>query len=758
MKQCDRRTMCVVLAGAGALMALAGCASDDTRRADLLSGEGIESAYREPAPYDAGDRPVSEALVLGTMSSSGDCAELIGRTKMEAAWAPAPGTGSLGGDVGALVRVQLSTNRASAEEVLRTLVGEYLGRSYVFDPGVVNESETVTLSVDEEMTPSDIRDLLGGLATVYGWMIEERGDVLYVKKMAQQGGRNGVGATMGSSPEAPILKARAAFESDQPAVRIMSLDYIAPTDATGAVEALLSAGGSVTAIGRHLLIVDTVRQTNRLSRVVEALDVPAFSGVEVHTYRLKHRTAVDAVQTLNSIAQSSGLTSEGSGSSFLAIPGTSDVMVIARDPSVLTVARDLIELVDRAPNDTSVGAYIYRIQNYDPSELVRLVREFFGDTIETSTGVNPALTGRTTGDGRQRMRLVLDPVEDLLLVRARADEYADLLALLRAIDRPRQQVMLNSIIAEVTLENRLEFGVDYFLNAANNGDGTTLDLFGTPNLASAATGTLSLIATDVQVVINALRAESDVDILSQPRLVVRDRANAEFQVGGSVPVITGDVSSDTVTDNSTAIRRDIEYRDTGVILTITPRINESGSVTLEIDQVINEVGNTTDLGPEFTTRTLRTEVTVPHGKTILLAGIIENTIRRSTRRIPVLGEIPVIGAAFSNTSDTEERRELLLAITPTIVSSPDQAQGTLGDFLNATEALRAAMHSNDERLPRAVLNVETLETPLGGYSAPESDDDGADETIDEETTTEPLNVPASHMRGISHWTGGAVGR
>lgn len=737
-------------AGASALVVLAGCASTN----DVIEAREpyVAPALQRPAEWRSGDRPVTQALTMS--AQGGERTRLVSRQTMQSEWEPAGASGTLEGGVGEVVHVQLATNQANAEELVRLICNEYLGgQSFVFDPALKQAAQPVTLSVDEELTVSEVYDLLGGLASVYGWLIENRSGVLYFRPLG-----SGDSGLMGRV-DSPVLRDDAIVESDAPAIRIKRLRHMPTGDASTAITNLMSPGGSVVASGRTLLLVDTVRQTNRLSGILDALDVPAFEGVEINTFRLAHRAGSEAVQLLNTIANSAGLTGDGSAVSFVAVPGTSDVMVIARDPSLLPLAKNLIESIDQAGGSSVVGAYAYRVQYYDPAQLMQMVSGFFGDDVEVVSGGGVASNRTVDARSRQKMRLVMDADEELILIRATPEDYADLLSVLYTIDRPRQQVMLQAVIAEVTLNDRLEFGVDYFLNALNE-DGTTIDLFGTPGLSSAATGTISILSENALAVIDALRSVSDVDVLQQPRLVVADRFQAEFRVGGEVPVLQGDLNSEGGSD-TTQIRRDITYRETGLTLTITPRVNESGAVTMDISQEINDVGGESELGPTFTTTGLETQVIVPHGKTVLLAGIIEDSKRDSERRIPGLGDVPIAGVAFRNTTNETERRELLLAITPTIIDNPAQAPGTMGAFLSATDGLRAALHGRADRLPRGLLNRESMETPLGGFGeAPEAVAPAEEEEfIPAPRAFEGLRIPAVHrrssvrdrMRRIGYW-------
>ncbi|GAB4546001.1 MAG: hypothetical protein Tsb0013_04370 [Phycisphaerales bacterium] len=725
MRTMTRGTVLGAAVSASMLMVLAGCSNTPKEGVEVEAP--MARAFEAPPAWNAGDRPVSRALVMGARGGEAG-PELVSRQKLEAAWSPAGAEGVVTGDAGERLTVRYAANGAQAEEVIRVLAGDFLGMSYALDPAIKNAGQLVTMSIDEEMTRGGVRDLLGGLATIYGWMIEERDGVLIFHARGGGRGQAGAGGGMAGFASTPILRAQAAFESDTPAVRIVRPDHVDASTLVSGAETFLSAGGAAIASGRTLLIVDTVRNTNRIARILEALDVPAFEGVEIHTYRLAHRAPAEAASLLTSIASATTGDGQAAGISFVAVPGTREVMVIARDASLLNMARDLIGTIDRPSGSDGLSVFHYKVQHYDPTELVRMLREVFGDRIEADRagGTRPG----SPDDGEARMRLVLDAPNRNLLVRATPEDYADLLSVIGALDRSSMQVMLNAVIAEVTLTDDLEFGIEYFINGLIENDSTVGDLSltpgttpgGAPLFAGVPSATLSILNSDFTSILRAVQTVTDMDVLSQPSVVVRDKADVQFQVGGEVPVVTGDLNSNAGTSNDTQIRRSIEYRETGIILTVTPHISETGEIRLEIDQEINEVGNTTELDtPEFITRALQTEVIVPHGQTILLAGLIETDRTKSQRKVPLLGDLPIIGAAFTSFNEEEVKRELFLAITPTIVSNPRQAQGTLGSFFDAAEKMRAAIHGHQDELPRGILHSETLSVPLGGWGEAPAD-------------------------------------
>ncbi|MBL8746467.1 MAG: hypothetical protein JNK58_08950 [Phycisphaerae bacterium] len=595
-------------------------------------------------------------------------------------------------DAGELIKVDVHLKSADFSDVVRVLLGDYMQRDFVIDPKVQGQ---VTLEIEDEFTKSEILSLLGEMGSIYGWFIEEREGVFFVR----------AGDKIAKAAGAPILQAAPALESDQPAVRIKRLRYVAPDQVSALLKELISENAKALVVGRTIVIADTTRQIARLSRLISALDAPSFDGVEIWTYRLGYRRPEDAQKVLESLATSSGVNAATDANvAFVPVPGTQRLMVVAKDATIQPTIQELLRQVDQPAESERRYRYIYRVQHYPQAALLKLVTDFFIDKIETP-GAAPT-TG--AGDTVPRIRIAADTASDLLLIHATPSDYADLLATLRAVDRAPQQVVVQSIIAEVNLTNALEYGVEYFLSQRTSLG--SLELSGATPIANtlAATGGAFFIGGSGFAVIQALDRESETRILSQPKLVMSDRTKGSIQVGGEVPVKKATQGTGT---GASDIREEIEYRDTGVILTIEPLINESGTVLLKITQEVLDVQQTTSVSdnPSFTTRKIETSVIVPSGKTVLLGGIINQAKRKDADRIPLLGRVPLLGEAFSNKSKTTERTELLLAITPTIMNEPDDLAGSASEFLRSIESIRAALLESANDLPAGVL--ENLQPP-----------------------------------------------
>jgi general secretion pathway protein D len=308
------------------------------------------------------------------------------------------------------------------------------------------------------------------------------------------------------------------------------------------------------------------------------------------------------------------------------------------------------------------------------------------------------------------VRITADSINNSVLIYARPDAYKLIERTLIQLDRPKLQVAIEVTIAEVTLNDQLNYGVQFFLAggtvsntaggqiqrlinnvAPNNGASTT----GTPGLS----GGLNIIAgnpASPRVVINALSAITDVKILSNPSLVVVDNGDASLEVGDQVPIATG---SATVLSANNAVVNTVDYKNTGVILHVQPHVNYNGSVMLDIDQLVSEPTGSS-LTPTISTREVKSTISVISGQTVLLAGMIQDQQTKSRGGVPILNQLPYVGAAFGTTGKSQVRTELIMFIRPQIIRDG-------ADAATVAEELRAKMRGGKTQaltLP-AMLNV-----------------------------------------------------
>ena len=269
------------------------------------------------------------------------------------------------------------------------------------------------------------------------------------------------------------------------------------------------------------------------------------------------------------------------------------------------------------------------------------------------------------------MSIRVDPGRNAIVARGATDELQSLSELLSLLDKPKRQVLIEATIVEVMLSDSNSFGIEWDIfedevsaTFADNSSGTVSSLF--PGFS------LSYINTDVATVVNALATTSDVEIVSSPRLLVLNNESARLQIGDQVPVITQ--SAVSITDPGAPVVNSTSYRDTGVILTVTPKIRAGGMVEVEVSQEVSGVSETTSSSidsPTITQRSVESVLAVPDGATAVLGGLMSSTRSTSETGVPILKDIPLLGAAFKTSNETERRTELVVLIEPSVVQEQE---------------------------------------------------------------------------------------
>ncbi|MDX2308369.1 MAG: type II secretion system secretin GspD [Hyphomicrobium sp.] len=283
------------------------------------------------------------------------------------------------------------------------------------------------------------------------------------------------------------------------------------------------------------------------------------------------------------------------------------------------------------------------------------------------------LARREPDDRTSGISVVADEANNSLIISATPSEIRRIRKVLSEIDVMPTQVLLEATIAEVTLTDDLRFGLRWFFENRNNQFRLT-DTLAT-NVVNAvapqfAGFTYFLNTADARVALNALADITNVDVVSSPSLMVLNNKKAVLQIGDQVPIKTQEVQA--VVGGDAPIINAITFRDTGILLTIIPRVSDDGSVLLEIEQEVSDVKATTSStidSPTIAQRRIRTTVSVNNGGSVVLAGLMQDRATRARQQVPLAGDVPVIGNLFKNKNDRITRTELVIAITPQVVSN-----------------------------------------------------------------------------------------
>jgi general secretion pathway protein D len=298
------------------------------------------------------------------------------------------------------------------------------------------------------------------------------------------------------------------------------------------------------------------------------------------------------------------------------------------------------------------------------------------------------------------VRVVPDKDKNALLIRARPAAFRLIESALRAIDASPLQVVIEATIAEVTLNDRLQYGVQYYLETGFGSAGFTVrdagsspsGTLGTPIPQASSGLNLAVSSGGARVVLNALSSITNVKVVSAPTLAVLNNQTARLQVGNQVPVRTQQSQSTDNTDSP--VISNIEYKDTGVILKVTPRINSNNDVSMDVQQevssIVNDAASTQAdaLAPTISTRRIGSIVSVANGQTVVLGGLIQENQQNGRSGVPVLQDIPLLGNLFSSTSNSRDRTELVVFITPRVIRNAADAQAIAEELRSRMEALR----------------------------------------------------------------------
>ena len=328
-----------------------------------------------------------------------------------------------------------------------------------------------------------------------------------------------------------------------------------------------------------------------------------------------------------------------------------------------------------------------------------------------ATGGDGADAGRpTTAVSQPRLKIVADDVKNALLIMADRNDYRRILKVVRSMDVVASQVMIQAAVAEVTLNDQLQYGVQWQLQKDGHAARTSFTDAAKASVAAVYPGfNYAMNVGSIASTLSALNAITHVNVISTPSLMVLDSKTAALQIGDQVPITTQTATS-TVTTNG-AIVNAVEMRDTGVILSVTPRINESGRIQLDIEQEVSAVVQTTSSNidsPTIQQRRVKTTVVVKDGEVLALGGMIQSKVEKDSSEIPFLGQIPGIGAAFASRNHRVSKTELIILITPRIVRDTVEARRVTEDYRRDVHAY-AAPESDDRGMANTARRM--LEHP-----------------------------------------------
>jgi general secretion pathway protein D len=608
----------------------------------------------------------------------------------------------------------LNVDNIPLSAFINEVFGNILGLSFQLHPDLQKRPDLVTLRVSELKEPSELYDIVKRVLNSYGIGLSQEGDVLKVIPITQsQSGEPPLLVSGRTLPEVPV--------SHRPIFQYVPLKIIAVSQIAPFIKGLQ--------ISPQLQIYEEP-QKNALflagppSIISQALDYINFldrtsmKGRYTLTVQPFFITADELAKSLEDVLKTEGY-AVGIGSAapatsvvLLPVRSNSSLVIFSADQNTLDHVKQWIDKLDHFKRSSQHdGLFIYQVQHIQSKEIESLL----GPLLATIDGVGtttpevpkstdnknpipptPATTPTNTKTSSQATtlgkKIVVDKQRNQLLFRGKSEEWARLIPILKMIDRPTKQVLIEVMIAEITLSDGENFGVNWALGGNNLGKitGATSGITGGTN---GLTYTLINSLGETRATLNTLASNSRVNVLSSPRVMVKSGEAASINVGDQVPVVTSRTIDATTgqTSGTSNASQNIQYRTTGTQLSITPIVYAGNRVDIDINQSVSRaIPDSTGLSPTINDRTITTKLTLTDGGSVLLGGLIENTYSDSNKGIPLLKDIPVLGHLFRSSGQSTERRELIMLIVPYVVNDENDAQ-------QLTQAFRHSLHLEEHK-------------------------------------------------------------
>lgn len=581
------------------------------------------------------------------------------------------------------------------------LVAAQLKMNYIVDPAVKG---TVTITTSGELRREDLFPILQSVLRINGATAIQTGDFYRIVTLAQ-------------APKTPLevstdTTGKTIPQDDRMMMQILPLRFVFASDMAKMLTPFLTDAGTVAVheAGNVLILVDGSLNVKRLMEILEQFDSATFAQQRIQLLPVYNNVASGLLPELQSIFSAYALSEKSTPLRFIAIDRINAILVVTAEPSAFEEVEKWVQKLDQPAPPSGIQTFIYRVQNSEADYLAKLLT-----TIQArggGAGITPgAGTGGVSGSAgggaagmtreagafgsevesgqtvKEGVRITTDPVNNSLLIQCTAQQYAEIVKTLKELDIIPRQVMIEARVYEVTLSGALSFGVTYFLQERSEAERKPLASFTAKDALQASAGILVGHTRELLGFLNASENRSRIRVLSAPTVLATDNSDARIQVGSEIPILTSQGVAPVQSGGSSLFSNTVQNRDTGIILTVTPRITSTGLVSLKITQEISSAQPPpagSIQSPSFLKRMISTRAVVGDSETIALGGLIQESVTTSRNRIPLLGDIPGLGALFGSTSYTRTKTELIVLLTPHIIKSAEGAR-------DATRELREGL-------------------------------------------------------------------
>ena len=609
---------------------------------------------------------------------------------------------------------------ADIYEVIR-IMADSLNINYVVDPKV---SGRVTIHTSGKIKQKDLLPIFYHILEVNGLTAVNYRGLLKIVKLKEAPSRLALsGIKQGDTPMEGVI------------IQIIQLKYISAEEMANLLKPFISSDGIVLSheSSNSLVLVDTVYNVRKALELTQNFDVDSFGRFHYRFYPLMYMDAAEMETILNTVFFKSVVGKDVTHTTFLGIERLNYLLVISSNLRVFERVDEFLKQIDVSSETGASRIYVYSVRNGQAEQLADLLNQVFsdestaqdiGEVKKDKKKIEPrnplarssdkskkngkkgiakaAVAALDSGVLRDKVRIVPDLVRNALIIEARPTDYMIIQSVLNKIDIMPRQVLIEVKIAEVTLDDSTKLGVEWSYLKGGGTPSTSLlsaaiNTSEIPKIVDAAGDIITPAIPGIaglqyvigeagrwRQVLSALASENKVDMLSSPSILASDNTEATIDISGEIPVASAEYQY--TSQNEPLLEKKIQYRDTGVILSVTPHINERGLVTMVIALEVSNVSKPVDVGgkeyPAFFKRDVKSTLTTKHGQTIVIGGLISKEKSDGRSGVPWLSQMPVIGFFFGQDTSSVEKKELIILITPHVITNLEDVDEVTHEFKN----------------------------------------------------------------------------
>ena len=568
--------------------------------------------------------------------------------------------------------ITLNLKQADIRALIST-VSKFTGKNFVIDPRI---KAKVTVVSSNPMSEKEVYEVFLSILQVHGYAAVPVGHII---KIVPE-----VNAKQGPLPVVTDDR----NTGDELITRVIILNYVPAAQLVPILRPLVPQQGHLAAYNptNTLIITDHAANIKRLNRIIRSIDKPESDELEI--IPLQHASANELVRILNSLNRSGGKAS-AKKVTLAADERTNSILMSGERATRLRIRATIAHLDTPLENDSGNTHVIY-LKYAKAQDMVKILT----GVQKSATKAGGKIIKLPNNRKQNNFDIQSDEATNALIITAGPDVIRRMKSIISQLDIRRAQVLVESIIAEISNNKSKEYSAQFAV-AGKQGGGTApigVGSFGggignliaaSLNPAAAAgaindgitIGVGSNKGTRFAFLLKALNANGATNILSTPSIVTLDNQEAEIVVGQNVPFVTGSFTNTGGTAGATNPFQTIQRKDVGITLKVTPQINDGDTIKLDIDQEISSVAASAGSASDLVTnkRTLKTSVLVEDGEILVLGGLIDDVARDNVQKVPILGDIPLLGALFRSHSTSKDKQNLMIFMRPSILRDKNAA-------------------------------------------------------------------------------------